>query len=64
LAGYYDEHKELLEYGWTVKQWRAQGGYANISTNTETQGKANRMKETLFLSPNCIVENNLFFGGI
>ena len=51
LAGYFEEHQELLKHGWRFKLWRAVGGYANIG---EKQGKQNRLKEALFLSPHCI----------
>ena len=49
LAGYYDEHCELLDEGWTVHQWSAAGGYANTGKNINN----NRHKESLFLSRYC-----------
>jgi len=53
LAGY-DEHETLLEHGWTVKRWSAQGGYANLKRKDgEAQGKANRHREALYFSPHC-----------
>ena len=54
LAGYYEEHESLLEHGWTVYKWKAQGGYANTAQQKVTQGKINRYKEALFFSPRCI----------
>jgi len=51
LAGY-EEHNNLLEHGWVTKAWKSQGGYANISKN-KTQGKENKKREVLYLSPNC-----------
>jgi len=59
LAGYYDEHKELLQHGWCVHRWKAGGGYGNISGKKQTRGKTNRHKECLFLSPNCLRSKGL-----
>jgi hypothetical protein len=50
LAGYYEEHKELLEKGWFCKKWSANGGYSHVSGNDDSK---NRHKETIFYSPNC-----------
>ena len=50
LAGYYEEHENLLQNGWTVKKWKATGGYSNQNKN----GNANAEKEALFFSPYCI----------
>ena len=50
IAGYADEHEWLLERGWTMKRWKAQGGYGNQANG---RGKANRHREALFLSPHC-----------
>jgi site-specific DNA-adenine methylase len=58
LAGYFDEHKELLDMGWTVHRWSAQGGYASIGKG-ETQGGANRHKEALFFSPHCLANERI-----
>lgn len=49
LAGYYDEHVELLEHGWTAHRWSANVGYSNTGND---EGH-NRHKETLFVSPHC-----------
>jgi hypothetical protein len=52
LAGYYEEHESLLDNGWRVERWKAQGGYAHMG---DKQGKVNRHREALFYSPHCIV---------
>ena len=53
LAGYFDEHKSLLDNGWTVHQWKTSGGYGKLGKG-KTQGKENRFKEALFFSPHCL----------
>lgn len=53
LAGY-DEYESLLKYGWRKYRWKACGGYGNLG---EGQGKTNRLKETLWLSPHCLESN-------
>ncbi len=53
LAGYFEEHENLIENGWTVHRWKARGGYAN-SGKGKTRGNDNRHREALFFSPNCI----------
>ena len=62
LCGY-EEHEELLKYGWTSQKWKARGGYANISVN-HTQGKENSHREVIYFSPFCSRERervlNLF----
>ena len=55
LAGYYEEHENLLQHGWTVTKWTAKGGYSN-SGSVENK---NRFKEALFFSPHCL-KNELF----
>ena len=50
IAGY-DEHEELKNFGWYKINWKAQGGYANKGHG---QGKENRKRETLWLSPHCL----------
>lgn len=57
LAGYEDEHAECLDHGWTAIRWKTKGGYANLG---DSQGKTNRHRETLFLSPHCETEAMLF----
>ena len=62
LCGY-EEHEELLKYGWTSQKWKTRGGYANISLK-HTQGKENSHREVIYFSPFCIRERqrvlNLF----
>lgn len=59
LAGYYEEHESLLDAGWSVERWSAQGGYSSTSRN-ETRGKVNRHREALFFSPHCRREPSLY----
>ena len=55
LAGYYDEHKNLLDEGWRMHRWSAGGGYGGTArSGSKTQGQINRHKETLFFSPHCL----------
>jgi DNA adenine methylase len=64
LAGYYEEHKALLDEGWMVYRWKAQGGYANQGKG-HTRGKGNKEKESLFYSPHCLsveYQQDLFEG--
>jgi len=63
LAGYRGEHEELLEHGWTIKEWSANGGYANAAYKPDStaKGKENRHKEALFFSPHCIHNDDLLF---
>lgn len=50
LAGYEGEgHEKLESAGWTVRAWRAQGGYGNRGGNNE-----NAAKERLWVSPHCL----------
>jgi len=51
LAGYYEEHVELLDDGWRVHRWKTRGGYGNQGKG---QAKRNRHREALFLSPHCL----------
>ena len=53
LAGYYEEHDSLLNHGWTVRKWTAQGGYSNTSTKNKNSNQ-NRHREALFFSPHCV----------
>lgn len=56
LAGYFEEHADLIDHGWTVKKWSAGGGYANAQRKegSKAKGKENRHKEALFFSPHCL----------
>jgi hypothetical protein len=58
LAGYIEEHEELLQHGWTCENWKAQGGGSNHGSE-ESQGKKNAKREALFYSPYCL-KNTLF----
>ena len=49
LAGY-DEYKELKKYGWTMYSWKTTGGYSNLG---DGQGKKNKFRERLWMSPYC-----------
>jgi DNA adenine methylase len=53
LAGYVDEHPQLIEAGWRVHQWTAQGGYGNTARSGVTRGQENRKRECLYVSPGC-----------
>jgi DNA adenine methylase len=52
LAGYEGEHDQLLDTGWRVHAWKAGGGYAKLGN-----GKANRHRERLFISPHCLAQS-------
>lgn len=60
LAGYYEEHEQLLTSGWTAQRWSAPGGYSGTRRGDESLGSANRHRETLFLSPHCLRDDDLF----
>jgi hypothetical protein len=51
IAGYYEEHEELLSEGWGVYRWQTGGGYANLGRG---KGRENAKREALFYSPNCL----------
>lgn len=55
LAGYDGEHNELVDAGWHVEEWAAQGGYGNRSA----KGKANAKRERLWFSPHCITPDTV-----
>lgn len=49
LCGYAGEgHEALEEYGWTVKEWKAGGGYNNLGDGE------NRHRERIWFSPACV----------
>lgn len=54
IAGYFDEHEELLNEGWSVHRWSANGGYGN---QRKDQGNINNTREALFMSPHCLKPN-------
>jgi site-specific DNA-adenine methylase len=49
LCGYIEEGEPLLNSGWSVHTWKANGGYGNQGGPNE-----NRHREALFLSPQCL----------
>ena len=59
LCGYAGEGHESLEAaGWSVVEWKAQGGYGSqgkTATATNGTGNANAKRERIWLSPNCIL---------
>jgi site-specific DNA-adenine methylase len=55
LAGYYEEHENLLEHGWRVQRWKANGGYGNRA------GNKNCEREALFFSPHCVQSQRSLF---
>lgn len=57
LAGYQDEHKELLDYGWTTYEWTRNIGYSSTSKKAVNK---ERFQEALFLSPHCLKPEPLF----
>jgi len=61
LAGYYEEHESLIQEGWRVEKWTTQGGYGNW---TNAQGRENREKEALFISPFCLGHKSVDQKGI
>ncbi len=59
LAGYEGEHN--MPDSWSVIEWKAHGGYANLSDDDDSRGKANKVRERLWLSPHCLqTERRLF----
>jgi len=54
LCGYEGEHNILeTEYGWSVVEWSAQGGY---SYTGDSRGKYNKDLERVWFSPSCVKE--------
>lgn len=51
LCGYDGQHD--MPGDWTVEEWKAAGGYSSTAAN-DTQGKANRHRERVWFSPNCV----------
>jgi len=56
LAGYVEEHEELLAEDWTMHQWTAHGGYSHLGHG---RGRSNRKREALFFSPHCLSDRPL-----
>jgi DNA adenine methylase len=53
IAGYLEEYQRLQDAGWRIRQWKANGGYANTNGANDTRGRRNRFRECLFFSPHC-----------
>ena len=53
-----NEVSRLLDCGWTMEGWSAQGGYSGTARKDDSPGKANRHKEALFFSPHCQTVGN------
>lgn len=60
IAGY-EEHCDLMDHGWTIYRYSAQGGMAHIGKK-KTRGKENRHRECLYFSPHCLTGKTLFDG--
>jgi hypothetical protein len=52
LCGYEGEHE--MPPGWTLFQWKATGGYSNLSPAAGTAAKANCRRERIWFSPHCL----------
>ena len=48
IAGY-DEHEDLLNYGWTKYEWKTGGGYSKLGKDNH-----NCEREVLWFSPHCL----------
>jgi site-specific DNA-adenine methylase len=57
VAGYQGEHSKLESEGWSVKSWKAGGGYGNQGSG---RGAENSHKERLWLSPHCLTDFDMF----
>lgn len=51
LCGYEGEHNILATHGWSVVEWKARGGMANLGNGA---GKDNCKRERVWFSPACI----------
>ena len=58
LCGYDGEHDELIDHGWSVWQWKANGGYGNRAESE------NCKRERIWFSPSCHVPQPDLFGGM
>ena len=52
LCGYEGEHNDLEKLNWTKTAWTANGGMANM--HNVRRPNANRKKERIWFSPNCL----------
>lgn len=55
IAGY-EEYLDLVDHGWRVEEWKANGGYSNIG-----KGNNNCHREKLYYSPHCVVGQRKLF---
>jgi DNA adenine methylase len=53
LAGYHDEHADLMPDSWRVHAYSANKAYGTHNGSNETGNGANRHKERLWISPHC-----------
>jgi DNA adenine methylase len=53
VAGYDDEYQTLIDAGWRIHEWKANGGYGNLG-GKESAGSKNRHRERLIISPHCL----------
>jgi len=51
LCGYAGEHDALERFGWTVRAWKAAGGYGNQGSG---RGRTNARLERIWYSPHCL----------
>ena len=56
LAGYDGEHNALEANGWRAVRWKAKGGYGSQG---EARGRENCARETLWLSPHCVMPDQM-----
>lgn len=54
LAGYAGEHDALEARGWRAVRWKARGGYGSQG---DGRGRENAARETLWLSPHCLISD-------
>ena len=53
LAGYFDEHEEMIPATWRRLRWKSSGAYAG-GKNKDTATLKNRHNECLWFSPHCL----------
>lgn len=51
ICGYEQEYPRLVGNGWRTFGWKTNGGFGNQS---QSQGRENAKRETLFVSPQCL----------
>lgn len=55
LCGYEGEHNELIDHGWSVVEWKANGGYASQGSTANV----NATRERIWFSPHCLIATNV-----